>query len=1302
MARTRRIVHRIESTAQTGFEERLWPVNLALFIFAGFAAGIILAVLRGHEGWIPWLRWSLLFILAAGLATTICVLRRLGKAVRHRGFQLALVLSLIFHLVAMVGLAVWAPSTTDPSELVRQDELEETEATRDHESPIRQVNVRQTETSEYLKPVEVATPQVAQVEVSRTQQQPLEDSLRLNAVAEPEVDRQPRRHLEKSPRVSETLPRQAESPSVLSRSKIASAPTALSARAEYEESNMPVTTPAIKTEARQSAVQRQTLQSDDPLHETEDSTPVATKSSPPKIARREMSTTPEELSNEQTEFPRKVAQPARVPRSVVLPDQTPSIAQQTEPKALKPNSVAVTRQVATSPDSSQENDLPIPSQPIEVTQGQAQRKQLPDVGPSPVPEPRAQVARSAKPIQPSPTEAVEVSSSQAQSAATAASRPLEAVRLQPVQHMEDSTEDLQAVPEAQSARTALSRADRGVAGAGVASNLDSSLPTDQHLSQVASASARRAKSTQTEQGPALAPSEPSRIPRARAGASTPSAMLASHDFDEPLTAGADQPGQFEASSSAAVSRAMADVQTGEVTASAGTVEVDVGPPRKVSSSGTARASGGGQREPGISVDTSAVARKRPSRSPASANKNVPLTDPQRAAITSRNDQPDVLEAESGNVVASAGDQNLVDASADRPDDPEPGELPVVAKNAEQSRLQRASRTTAEEFTEENLQLAGAVERADSRSGPPKFASVESELLTMAAAPDSDGAEDGTPLETVGVRAARQTGGPEIPATSQPVGAVAADRIFESISAQERPRSSPNQRRSTSVSSTAVDVPNDEAAGSSLARSRARAPSFTRVPVEVPADEAEQTVSMGSVGNKIEPSAGRIDGLEPPSAQAGLATDLPADEGPGGFATSHSLRPGVIRRRSSRTSEVLHLSDVRFLRRKNAAPPTLSGAADFAAPAFSGRMAKRHGEQPGGSVGAYQPKTEEAIELGLQFLVRHQSPNGSWSLHNFAAGKPYQDPLSADSVLHSDTAGTGLALLAFLGAGYHHLDHEYQGVVRAGIEMLVQHQQENGDLYVPEDDRSNLSVALYSHAIATMALCEAYGMTQDPQLGGPAQKAIDYIVQAQHTQRGGWRYMPGRSTDTSVTGWMMMALKSGELASLHVPKETFDKIVTWLNLAQSSRISPHLYVYNPYAPETQQHGRKPSDTMTSVGLLMRMYSGWRQDNPQIIAGAKHLIERLPSMRRRDTYYWYYATQVMFHMGNQYWETWYNQLHPLLVRTQVKSGPLAGTWDPRHPVQDRWGPHAGRLYLTTMNLMSLEIYYRHLPIYEDMAQ
>jgi len=380
-----------------------------------------------------------------------------------------------------------------------------------------------------------------------------------------------------------------------------------------------------------------------------------------------------------------------------------------------------------------------------------------------------------------------------------------------------------------------------------------------------------------------------------------------------------------------------------------------------------------------------------------------------------------------------------------------------------------------------------------------------------------------------------------------------------------------------------------------------------------------------------------------------------------------------------------------------APST--SAVPIPAAAFQQRMARNEGASNAVDQGDFGPETEAAIERGLEFLSRYQREDGSWHLEDFG-----DNPR-----LRSDTAATGLSLLAFQGAGYSHRQYQYAEVCKSALEYLIANQRPNGDLYIAMDDPSNSNVRFYSHSIAALALCEAYGMTQDEALKEPAQKAVDFMINSQDPVGGGWRYQPGYESDTSVSGWFMMALKSAELSGLVVPKDTFTKIEGWLDKAQASPEQRYLYRYNPLAPDAPatRRGREVNPTMTGVGLLMRLYLGWRRDNENMGRGADYLLQNPPSMGTasvplRDTYYWYYATQVMFHMGGERWRKWNALLHPMIIKTQQLEGPDSGSWDPGGPIPDRWGPFAGRLYVTTLNLLSLEVYYRHLPIYEDTAR
>ena len=441
---------------------------------------------------------------------------------------------------------------------------------------------------------------------------------------------------------------------------------------------------------------------------------------------------------------------------------------------------------------------------------------------------------------------------------------------------------------------------------------------------------------------------------------------------------------------------------------------------------------------------------------------------------------------------------------------------------------------------------------------------------------------------------------------------------------------------------------------------------------------------------------------PEMAQAAgpsMALDIRADVGPIGFADRIAKAPGILPSDEQPEIAAIELSQADRPKRLSGGPATPAGAKVAAVESFSRRVMRTKGGLAAASAGFAGPATEEAIELGLAYLSSTQKPDGSWSLQGHGS----------DVALQSDTAATGLCLLAFQGAGYTHLQHQYADTVSRGLKFLMDNQRSSGNLYKSENSISDRSVAMYSHGIAALAMSEAYGMTQDPELRQAAQDAIRYIVVTQHQTRGGWRYTPQVSSDTSVSGWMMMALKSGELSGLKVPKNTYAGIDHWLGLAQQNSARPDRYRYNPYAPDTpeQRHGRHPSPTMTAVGMLMRMYSGWRRDHKAMKSAADYLLQHPPRVGtaiqpRRDAYYWYYATQVMFHMGGEHWEEWSRFLNPMLLRDQIKNGPKAGSWDPVTPVPDRWSPHAGRLYVTTMNLLNLEVYYRHLPIYEDTAQ
>lgn len=460
---------------------------------------------------------------------------------------------------------------------------------------------------------------------------------------------------------------------------------------------------------------------------------------------------------------------------------------------------------------------------------------------------------------------------------------------------------------------------------------------------------------------------------------------------------------------------------------------------------------------------------------------------------------------------------------------------------------------------------------------------------------------------------------------------------------------------------------------------------------------------GMSGVEVEAGSGNQSGVGDTSiaqraAAGGVRVEMEADTGPGGLEQNYSSAAGINDRRAKPdTGPLQAFVETRFERQRAGGLPTLNTAAAVASEAFKDRERQRSQRK-----GA--PQTELTIENGLEFLARFQEVDGRWRLERFGNGRG--DATDETPLTQSDTAATGLAILAFQGAGYNHVEYKYADPLKRAVDWLVAHQSDDGGLYVETQTSSSQYAKLYSHAIAALALCEAYGVTQDPALLEPAQKAIDYIVASQDKTRGGWRYTPERGADTSVSGWMMMALKSGQLANLDVDAGTYQRISRWLRDAADPDRRGH-FRYNPQAPNTaeQGHGRVVSRSMTAVGLLMSLYLGGNRRDADFQAGVDYLLEQLPSDENaivRDTYYWYYATQVLRHMDGEAWQQWKSRLVPLLRSSQINQGEYAGSWDPLGPVPDRWSAHGGRIYLTAMNLLSLEVDYRLLPLYVDTVR
>ncbi len=346
------------------------------------------------------------------------------------------------------------------------------------------------------------------------------------------------------------------------------------------------------------------------------------------------------------------------------------------------------------------------------------------------------------------------------------------------------------------------------------------------------------------------------------------------------------------------------------------------------------------------------------------------------------------------------------------------------------------------------------------------------------------------------------------------------------------------------------------------------------------------------------------------------------------------------------------------------------------------------------VGGGSEESERAVGLGLAWLARQQKKDGGWEF----------DQGSKDE----RAAATGLALLPFLAAGETHKpskdkgeERRYMKTVAEGLGFLMRACAPAGAT------AGRMSANMYAQGIASIALCEAYGMTKDPALRPYAQAAINYIQRAQGPN-GSWGYAAAANGDTSIVGWQVQALQAAKLSKdLIVDERVIKKAVAFLNhAAAGSRKS--MYGYADSA------GAQPGTGLTAVGLLCRYYlDAWGPSHPGMIDGVAGLVKNPPTPGGglRNMYYYYYATQVVHFYEGDDWKNWNEGprkddgtrkggMRDWLITSQIKKDDAAkiGSWDNE---AGTIGTSCGRLGTTALALLTLEVYYRHLPLYKRGA-
>ncbi len=296
-----------------------------------------------------------------------------------------------------------------------------------------------------------------------------------------------------------------------------------------------------------------------------------------------------------------------------------------------------------------------------------------------------------------------------------------------------------------------------------------------------------------------------------------------------------------------------------------------------------------------------------------------------------------------------------------------------------------------------------------------------------------------------------------------------------------------------------------------------------------------------------------------------------------------------------------------------------------------------------------PKAEEAIERGLEFLSRTQLDNGSW-------GEPAQ---------------TSLALMAFMLKGYFpdvERPDRYGVQLDRAVQFLLTTSKQNGGYFGGN---------MYHHALATLALAEAWGMSPRQDIRDALKSAVEVTLRAQNPA-GGWRYQPMPvDADTSVTAMVVVSLAAAHEAGILVPDDVITKAVDYIKHHQ----------HDSGGFSYTKRGTKPGFARTAACVLALQLTGHR-DSEAVADGLKYIWET-PADKAFDgtqhfAYAQYYAVQAMYQAGEEQYLRWYPRIHDLLLRQQRADG--------------AWNGNHGPAYNTAMSILVLGVPYRYLPIYQ----
>tara|TARA_B100000809_G_scaffold175126_1_gene172432 strand:- start:8396 stop:10099 length:1704 start_codon:yes stop_codon:yes gene_type:complete len=338
------------------------------------------------------------------------------------------------------------------------------------------------------------------------------------------------------------------------------------------------------------------------------------------------------------------------------------------------------------------------------------------------------------------------------------------------------------------------------------------------------------------------------------------------------------------------------------------------------------------------------------------------------------------------------------------------------------------------------------------------------------------------------------------------------------------------------------------------------------------------------------------------------------------------------------------------------------------------------------------RTENAVDKGLAWLAAHQDSDGGWDAKDYQRHCRHHRPCKGQGLGEFDMGVTALATLAFLGSGHSpNKEGPYRRHVTKALKHLTDAQSGIGS-FEPRGDKYN-----YNHALATLALAEAYAMTRDSFYKDSLQSALRYSFSSQQAG-GGWDYSSiktGRN-DLSITGWQVMALRAAQKAGIAIPARIRQNLSHFLNRA----FTPSGYgIYANLEPEAGRMGAN----MVAVALMTHLYNGGLASDSRARKAVSRLVKGNPpeikgmarwELSYQSYYYWYTATLALFNVGGKTWEAWNTLLQQKVLPLQDRDPHSSGSWAP----EPNWvGRSGGRIYSTAINVLTLEVYYRYRPVF-----